>query len=226
MNGQRQTDTLYQVAAFRLKRRDHLDYRSALYLCAAEMISQATFPGSSTRRQPIKIFRCSCHVDLELCRQRSQEWIGSVSLQRRQPQIFVLSDVNSHPTHLSHRTRTRRQRHTIGVGCEDACCWMPFASIPAHLWLCICGVNSIRLYRMHEMQSILTDVRGVCQSRGSSRLHCAKMAQQIKMLFGVNILEGQWNTVLDVGPGPLTGRGSVLNFGTSLVSPEGLKLET
>jgi len=39
---------------------------------------------------------------------------------------------------------------------------------------------------MHEMQSILTDVRGVCQSvclsRGSSRLHCAKMAEQIKML--------------------------------------------
>jgi len=43
---------------------------------------------------------------------------------------------------------------------------------------------------MHEMQSILTDVRGVCLSvclsRGSSRLHCAKVAELIKILFGVN----------------------------------------
>jgi len=51
---------------------------------------------------------------------------------------------------------------------------------------------------MHEMLTILTDVRGVCLSVclscGSSRLHCAKMAEQIKMLFGVN------DIVLDVGP--------------------------
>jgi len=50
---------------------------------------------------------------------------------------------------------------------------------------------------MHEMLTILTDVRGV---RQSSQLHCAKMAEQIKMLFGVNIPGGPLNTVLDVGP--------------------------
>jgi len=55
---------------------------------------------------------------------------------------------------------------------------------------------------MHEMQSILTDVRGVCLSRGSSRLHCAKMAEQIKMLFRVNTPIGPWNIVLNVGLDP------------------------
>jgi len=42
---------------------------------------------------------------------------------------------------------------------------------------------------MHEMQSILTDVRGVCLSHSLSELHCAKMAEQIKMLFGGTLLE-------------------------------------
>jgi len=59
-----------------------------------------------------------------------------------------------------------------------------------------------RLHRMHEMQTILTDVRDVCLSRSSSRLHYAKIAEQIKMLFGVNPLEGPWNNELDVGPDP------------------------
>jgi len=58
------------------------------------------------------------------------------------------------------------------------------------------------------MQSILTDVRSiylsVCLSRGSSRLHFAKMAEQIKMVFRVNAPGGPWNTALDVGPDPLT----------------------
>jgi len=39
-------------------------------------------------------------------------------------------------------------------------------------------------------QPIVTDVRGVCSSvclsRGSTRLHCGKTAERIKMLFGVN----------------------------------------
>jgi len=43
---------------------------------------------------------------------------------------------------------------------------------------------------MHEMQTIVPNNRGVCQyvslSRGSTRLHCAKVAEQIKMLFGVS----------------------------------------
>jgi len=46
---------------------------------------------------------------------------------------------------------------------------------------------------MHEMLTILRDICGVCLSvclsRGSSRLHCAKMAEQIKMLLGVNSSE-------------------------------------
>jgi len=43
---------------------------------------------------------------------------------------------------------------------------------------------------MHEMQSVLIDVGSVCLSvslsHGSSLLHCAKMAEQIKMLIRVN----------------------------------------
>jgi len=69
---------------------------------------------------------------------------------------------------------------------------------------------------MHEMQSILTDVHGICLSvslsRGSSRLHCAKMAEQIKMLFGANTPGGPWNIVLDVGPDPPTERGRGPSF--------------
>jgi len=66
------------------------------------------------------------------------------------------------------------------------------------------GIVICRLHRMHEMLTIVTDVRGVCQSvclsRGSTRLHCANMAEQIKMLFMVNTPGGPWNIVLDVGP--------------------------
>jgi len=63
---------------------------------------------------------------------------------------------------------------------------------------------------MHEMQTIVTDIRGVCMSvrppvclsRGSTRLHCAKTAEQIKILFGVNTLGGPRNIVLDGGSDP------------------------
>jgi len=86
---------------------------------------------------------------------------------------------------------------------------------------------------------VCVDVRGVClsvclstslsvcMSRGSSRLHCAKVAEQIKMLFGVNTPRGPWNIVLDVGPDTPTEseRGLLLNFGTPS-SPERLKLKT
>jgi len=34
---------------------------------------------------------------------------------------------------------------------------------------------------MHEMKTIVADVRGVC--RGLTQLHCAKTAKRIKMLF-------------------------------------------
>jgi len=41
------------------------------------------------------------------------------------------------------------------------------------------------------------------------------MAEQIKMLFGVNTPGDPWNIVLDMGPDPHTARRSpVLNFGT------------
>jgi len=57
---------------------------------------------------------------------------------------------------------------------------------------------------MHEMQTIVTNDRGICLSVcllcGSSRLHCAKTAEQIKMLFGVNTHRGTWNIVLDGNP--------------------------
>jgi len=56
---------------------------------------------------------------------------------------------------------------------------------------------------MNEMQTNDTDVHGVIlSSRGSSLLHCAKMAEQIK----VNTIGGSWNIVLDVGPDPPTER--------------------
>jgi len=59
---------------------------------------------------------------------------------------------------------------------------------------------------MHEMQTIVTDVRGVCLSV----CHAAQLGfavqkwlnRFIKMLFGVNTPGGPWNTVLDGGPDP------------------------
>jgi len=65
---------------------------------------------------------------------------------------------------------------------------------------------------MHEMQSILTDVCSISPSRGSSRCHCAKMAEQIKTLFGVNTPGGPWNIMLDVGPDPPTDSGRRVQF--------------
>jgi len=48
---------------------------------------------------------------------------------------------------------------------------------------------------MHETQTIVTNVHSVCLSvfqsclaYGSTQLHCAKTANQIKMLFGLNTL--------------------------------------
>jgi len=85
---------------------------------------------------------------------------------------------------------------------------------------------------MHEMQPIATDVHIVCLflclSRGSSQLHCAKTAEQIKMLFGVNTPGGPWNIVFHGGPDSFTDgkEDLLLNFGTSLISLERLKLET
>jgi len=55
---------------------------------------------------------------------------------------------------------------------------------------------------MHAMLFVVSVCQSVCLSRGSSRLRCAKMAEQIKMLFGVNTPGGPWNIVLDVGLDP------------------------
>jgi len=59
---------------------------------------------------------------------------------------------------------------------------------------------------MHEMQTIVTNVSCVCLSVcllcSSSRLHCAKMAEQIKILIGMNSHWGPWNIVLDWGHDP------------------------
>jgi len=53
---------------------------------------------------------------------------------------------------------------------------------------------------MHETQPAVTDVRGVCppvcRSRGSTRLRCAKTAERIKMLLGVNTFGGSLDIVL------------------------------
>jgi len=84
---------------------------------------------------------------------------------------------------------------------------------------------------MHEMQSIITDepwCLSVSLSRSSSQLNCAKMAEQNKILFGMNIPGGPWNMVLDRGPDPPTdrGRGRTFKFWDPLISPQRLKKQT
>jgi len=65
-------------------------------------------------------------------------------------------------------------------------------------------------------------------SRGSTRLHCAKTAEQIKMLFGMNTLGSPRDIVLYWGPDLPTdrGRGPTFKFCDPLVSLERLDLET
>jgi len=81
---------------------------------------------------------------------------------------------------------------------------------------------------MHEILTILADVHSFCLSRGSSQLHCAKMAEQIKMLFGVNTHGVLWNIVIRHGSLSPTerGRGPTFKFWDPLIPPERLKLET
>jgi len=68
-----------------------------------------------------------------------------------------------------------------------------------------------RLHRMHEIRTIVIDERGVCPpvclSRGSTRLRYAETAKRIKILFGVNILGGPRNILLDGGTSPPQLRG-------------------
>jgi len=64
---------------------------------------------------------------------------------------------------------------------------------------------------MHEMLNIITDVRGVCLSvclsRGSSPIHCAKMAEQDPVWGNTpgGLRGSLWNVVLDAGHNPLQG---------------------
>jgi len=58
---------------------------------------------------------------------------------------------------------------------------------------------------MHEMQPIVTDVRGVCLSvfhAAQLGFTVQKTAERIKMLFGVNTVGGPLDIVLHVGPDP------------------------
>jgi len=61
-----------------------------------------------------------------------------------------------------------------------------------------------------QTRPIAVNDRGVCLSiflsRGSTVLHCAKAAERIKILFGVNSPAGPWNSVLGGGPDPLPQR--------------------
>jgi len=67
-----------------------------------------------------------------------------------------------------------------------------YKSIPADSVI-IYDANLIKLHRMHEMQTTVTDdcrvnqsvCQSVCLSRGSTGLHCANTAKRIKILFGV-----------------------------------------
>jgi len=68
-----------------------------------------------------------------------------------------------------------------------------------HFTARICDQNSdtciLRLQRMHEMHTVVTDdgsvCPSVCLSHGSTRLHCAKTVERIKIMFGVNTLGAQ-----------------------------------
>jgi len=57
---------------------------------------------------------------------------------------------------------------------------------------------------MHEMQAIVTDDPGVCLfvCHVAQLDFTAKLAEQIKMLFGVNTLGDPWNILLDGDPDP------------------------
>jgi len=74
---------------------------------------------------------------------------------------------------------------------------------------------------MHEMQTIVTDVRGDC----SSVCHANQFG-----FFGVNTPGGPWNIVLDEGPDPPQRRegkvGKICQFWTLYISQERLKLDT
>jgi len=81
------------------------------------------------------------------------------------------------------------------------------------------------------MQPVVTDECGVCLSvchAAHLGFTVQKVAEQIKIPFGVNTSAGPWNTVLDVVPYPPHREGEgdlLLSLGTSLISPEWLKLE-
>jgi len=51
---------------------------------------------------------------------------------------------------------------------------------------------------MHVIRTIVINVHSICES--VKWLHCTKMAQWIKVLFGVKTLGSPRNTVLDGGP--------------------------
>jgi len=72
--------------------------------------------------------------------------------------------------------------------------------------------DAVHSYRQSRRLSVSVSVC-LCVSRGSSRLHCAKMAEQTKMVFGVNTPGGPCSIVLKEIPDPPQRGGSpVLNF--------------
>jgi len=76
-------------------------------------------------------------------------------------------------------------------------------------------------HRIHEMQAIATDYRGlrpsVCLLRGFTGLWCAKTAERIKVLFGVQTLGGSRNIVFDGGHESPTARGGGSAFDAAFV---------
>jgi len=71
--------------------------------------------------------------------------------------------------------------------------------------------NSLVMLRYHL--SAVSVHQSVCHSHGSAQLYCAKTAEQIKILFGINTLGGPRNIVLDGRPKPQNdGRGIRCSF--------------
>jgi len=68
---------------------------------------------------------------------------------------------------------------------------------------------------MHEMQAIV-----VCLSCDLNWLHCAKTAERIQILFGLNSLGGPRNIVLDGNPDPPQRGGGEVEHIWPIVDPQ------
>jgi len=83
-------------------------------------------------------------------------------------------------------------------------CWVGRRAVlisPVVLFQFLGCVEYVRCKLLSSMCAVSVR-QSVCLSRGSTRLHCAKTAEQIRILFGVSTLGSPRNIVLDGDPHP------------------------